>query len=129
MAKVKQPNTAQTLKDMVGLKLDNTGVTTAGVNRYIADKAVASSTDILNAVAGVDGSKVSTEADVGFVQLPWYASGIYLIIKILNTYTASASVDATQLAAFLNPEAGGTTAATVSIGNGTTASRAKSHYC
>ncbi|MGA6592181.1 flagellin FliC, partial [Escherichia coli] len=59
-------NTAATLKDMVGLKLDNTGVTTAGVNRYIADKAVASSTDILNAVAGVDGSKVSTEADVGF---------------------------------------------------------------
>ncbi|MEK9322792.1 flagellin FliC, partial [Escherichia coli] len=30
-----------------------------------------------------------------------------------------------QLAAFLNPEAGGTTAATVSIGNGTTAQEQK----
>ncbi len=116
-------NTAATLKDMVGLKLDNTGVTTAGVNRYIADKAVASSTDILNAVAGVDGSKVSTAADVGFGAA---APGTqYTYHKDTNTYTASASVDATQLAAFLNPEAGGTTAATVSIGNGTTAQEQK----
>ena len=118
-------NTAATLKDMVGLKLDNTGVTTAGVNRYIADKAVASSTDILNAVAGVDGSKVSTEADVGFGAAAPGTPVEYTYHKDTNTYTASASVDATQLAAFLNPEAGGTTAATVSIGNGTTAQEQK----
>lgn len=77
-------NTAATLKDMVGLKLDNTGVTTAGVNRYIADKAVASSTDILNAVAGVDGSKVSTEADVGFGAAALVRQWNILIIKILT---------------------------------------------
>ncbi|WP_337086879.1 FliC/FljB family flagellin [Escherichia coli] len=118
-------NTAATLKDMVGLKLDNTGGTTAGVNRYIADKAVASSTDILNAVAGVDGSKVSTEADVGFGAAAPGTPVEYTYHKDTNTYTASASVDATQLAAFLNPEAGGTTAATVSIGNGTTAQEQK----
>ncbi|EOK2374701.1 FliC/FljB family flagellin [Escherichia coli] len=118
-------NTAATLKDMVGLKLDNTGVTTAGVNRYIADKTVASSTDILNAVAGVDGSKVSTEADVGFGAAAPGTPVEYTYHKDTNTYTASASVDATQLAAFLNPEAGGTTAATVSIGNGTTAQEQK----
>ncbi|HFI4060197.1 TPA: FliC/FljB family flagellin [Escherichia coli] len=118
-------NTAATLKDMVGLKLDNTRVTTAGVNRYIADKAVASSTDILNAVAGVDGSKVSTEADVGFGAAAPGTPVEYTYHKDTNTYTASASVDATQLAAFLNPEAGGTTAATVSIGNGTTAQEQK----
>lgn len=118
-------NTAATLKDMVGLKLDNTGVTTAGVNRYIADKAVASSTDILNAVAGVDGSKVSTEADVGFGAAASGAPVDYTYHKDTNTYTASASVDATQLAAFLNPEAGATTAATVSIGDGSTAQEQK----
>ncbi|MBC1188278.1 FliC/FljB family flagellin [Kluyvera sichuanensis] len=119
-------NTAATLKDMVGLKLDNTGVTTAGVNRYIADKAVASSTDILNAVAGVDGSKVSTEADVGFGAAPTAGTPVeYTYHKDTNTYTASSSVDATQLAAFLNPEAGGTTAATVSIGDGSTAQEQK----
>ncbi|EPK7359463.1 FliC/FljB family flagellin [Kluyvera ascorbata] len=118
-------NTAATLKDMVGLKLDNTGVTTAGVNRYIADKAVASSTDILNAVAGVDGSKVSTEADVGFGAATPGAPVDYTYHKDTNTYTASSSVNNTQLAAFLNPEAGDTTAATVSIGDGSTAQEQK----
>ncbi len=118
-------NTAATLKDMVGLKLDNTGVTTAGVNRYIADKAVASSADVLNAVAGVDGSKVSTEADVGFGPATAGAPVEYTYHKDTNTYTADSSVDSTQLAAFLNPEAGGTTAAKVSIGNGTTTQEQK----
>lgn len=59
------------------------------------------------------------------VQLPLGTPVEYTYHKDTNTYTASASVDATQLAAFLNPEAGGTTAATVSIGNGTTAQEQK----
>ncbi len=59
------------------------------------------------------------------VQLPLVRRVEYTYHKDTNTYTASASVDATQLTAFLNPEAGGTTAATVSTGNGTTAQEQK----
>jgi RNA polymerase sigma factor (sigma-70 family) len=59
-------NTAATLKDMSGFTAAAAPGGTVGVTQYTDKSAVASSVDILNAVAGTDGNKVTTSADVGF---------------------------------------------------------------
>jgi len=107
-------NTAATLKDMAGF----TGVTVGvGVTQYTNTDAKAASSDVLNAVVSNKGSSISTNADVGFgtpgaaVQYNYDADS--------NSYTANADVtgvESADLTAFLNPEAGDTTSATVSIG-------------
>lgn len=107
-------NTAATLKDMTGFTAAAAPGGTIGVTQYTDDSAVASSVDILNAVAGTNGNTVSTKADVGFGTPA--AAVTYTYDKTSNTYTAAATVDDTNLAAFLNPEAGDTTSASVDIG-------------
>jgi len=107
-------NTAATLKDMAGLTASASG--TVGVTKYTDNNAKASSADVLAAAAGTSGSTVSTAGNVGFGTPAGAVS--YTYDKDSNTYSAATAgaVESTDVAAFLNPEAGDTTAATVSIG-------------
>ena len=108
-------NTAATLKDMSGFTAAAAPGGTVGVTQYTDKSAVASSVDILNAVAGADGNKVTTSADVGFGTPA--AAVTYTYNKDTNSYSAASDdISSANLAAFLNPQAGDTTKATVTIG-------------
>ncbi|HAI7721599.1 TPA: FliC/FljB family flagellin [Escherichia coli] len=108
-------NTAATLKDMSGFTAAAAPGGTVGVTQYTDKSAVASSVDILNAVAGTDGNKVTTSADVGFGTPA--AAVTYTYNKDTNSYSAASDdISSANLAAFLNPQAGDTTKATVTIG-------------
>ncbi|MCX8979323.1 FliC/FljB family flagellin [Citrobacter portucalensis] len=104
-------NTAATLKDMAGFTGTNVGV---GITRYTNDAAKASSSDILAAVGTATGDKVNTSADVGLGAI----AADYAYDKSTNTYKAGTvnGVDNAAVTAFLNPQAGDTTKATVTIG-------------
>lgn len=104
-------NTAATLKDMAGFTGTNVGV---GITRYTNDAAKASSSDILAAVGTATGDKVNTSADVGLGAI----AADYVYDKSTNTYKAGTvnGVDNAAVTAFLNPQAGDTTKATVTIG-------------
>lgn len=104
-------NTAATLKDMAGFTGTNVGV---GITRYTNDAAKASSSDILAAVGTATGDKVNTSADVGLGAI----AANYAYDKSTNTYKAGTvnGVDNAAVTAFLNPQAGDTTKATVTIG-------------
>lgn len=106
-------NTAATLKDMAGLTASASG--TPGVTLYTDNNAIASSADILNAVAGTTGSTIATQADVGFGAPA--ANVTYTYNKDSNSYSASTTgITGSNLATFLNPEAGDTAKASISIG-------------
>ncbi|ECP4389172.1 FliC/FljB family flagellin [Salmonella enterica] len=104
-------NTKATLKDMNGFTPASLA---GGVTSYTNNKATASSADILAAVK--DGNTVSTTVDTGLGAST--AAVSYKYNAADNTYTAATvpDVSATNLAAFLNPEVGDSTVATVSIG-------------
>lgn len=104
-------NTAATLKDMAGFTGTNVGV---GITRYTNDAAKASSSDILAAVGTATGDGVNTSADVGLGAI----AANYAYDKSTNTYKAGTvnGVDNAAVTAFLNPQAGDTTKATVTIG-------------
>ncbi|MGB3252424.1 FliC/FljB family flagellin, partial [Buttiauxella gaviniae] len=109
-------NTVASLKDMTGFTAAATG--TPGVTEYTNDKATASSQQILAAVGTATGDKVNTAANVGFGTT---AATDYVYDKSTNTYSAASvtGVKTADLGAFLNPEAGNTTKATIEIGGKT----------
>ena len=107
-------NTAATLKDLSGFTAASTS--TVGVTQYTDNSATASSAQILAAAAATSGSTISTQADVGFGAPT--AAVTYTFDKDSNTYKAATAgnVENDDVTAFLNPQAGDTTKATVSIG-------------
>ena len=106
-------NTAASLKDMKGFTSATT--TTTGVTKFTNTAATASSQDILAAVA--NGDTVQTSADVGLGAV----AATFKYDSATNTYTAATvnAVDEADATAFLNPTAGDSTKASVSIGSKT----------
>lgn len=108
-------NNAATLKDMTGFTSATTGTT--GVTKFTNTAATASSQDILASLSS--GDSIATQADVGLGALA--ANATYVFDKDTNSYTAASinGVDEAAATAFLNPTAGDSTKATVSIGGKT----------
>ncbi|UGB01083.1 FliC/FljB family flagellin [Leclercia sp. G3L] len=108
-------NTAATLKDMAGLTAGTPPGNTVGVTMYTDTAAVASSADILNAVVGDKNNTITTTADVGFGTPA--ASVTYTYDKDNNNFTAASDdIKAADLVSFLNPVAGDSTKASITIG-------------